>query len=302
MTTFSYDAAFRLTTIAVKYGTSNGPQVVLGYDAANRETSISRTIGGSGTAVNTSFSYDNANRLTTITDQTGGGTHLATYVYGYDNANRVTTEVNAEGTVTYTYDSGGELLTARGSRTENYSYDSGGNRTMTGYSTGTGNELLNSPGHTYTYDNEGNLLSDNNGTTITTYTYDYRNRLTSVKVGGTVVATYTYDALNRRIGFKDNGTQTWTVYDGQNPYADFNGSGTLLTRYVSDPGPRRDPGANLLRRHHRLVPQGPARLRARHREHVGHRDRPRGLRQLREHHERDQPEQWRSVQVHGPRV
>ena len=137
VTTFSYDAAFRLTTIAVKYGTSNGPQVVLGYDAANRETSISRTIGGSGTAVNTSFSYDNANRLTTITDQTGGGTHLATYVYGYDNANRVTTEVNAEGTVTYTYDSGGELLTARGSRTENYSYDSGGNRTMTGYTTGT---------------------------------------------------------------------------------------------------------------------------------------------------------------------
>ena len=107
-TTFSYDAAFRLTTIAVKYGTSNGPQVVLGYDAANRETSIARTIGGSGTAVNTSFSYDNANRLTTITDQTGGGTHLATYVYGYDNANRVTTEVNAEGTVTYTYDSGGD--------------------------------------------------------------------------------------------------------------------------------------------------------------------------------------------------
>ena len=70
---------------------------------------------------------------------------------------------------------------------------------------------------------------------VTSYTYDYRNRLTSVKVGGTVVATYTYDALNRRIGVKDNGTQTWTVYDGQNPYADFNGSGTLLTRYVSGP-------------------------------------------------------------------
>ena len=53
------------------------------------------------------------------------------------------------------------------------------------------------------------------------------------------MATYTYDALNRRIGFKDNGTQTWTVYDGTspfaNPYADFNGSGTLLTRYVVGP-------------------------------------------------------------------
>ena len=66
--------------------------------------------------VNTTLAYDTANRLTTITDGSytpgtgsGGGTStaLATYVYGYDNANRVTTEVDAEGTVTFTYDSGG---------------------------------------------------------------------------------------------------------------------------------------------------------------------------------------------------
>jgi RHS repeat-associated protein len=72
---------------------------------------------------------------------------------------------------------------------------------------------------------------------VTTYTYDDRNRLTAVTVGGTVVASYTYDALDRRIGFKDNGTQTWVVFASSsplaNPYADFNGSGTLLTRYVS---------------------------------------------------------------------
>ena len=54
--------------------------------------------------------------------------------------------------------------------------------------------------------------------------------------GGTVIATYTYDALGDRIGIDDNGTQTWTVYDGTNPYADFNGSGTLTERYVSGPG------------------------------------------------------------------
>ena len=36
------------------------------------------------------------------------------------------------------------------------------------------------------------------------------------------------------------GGQTWTIYKGTDPdalpYADFNGSGTLLTRYVSGPG------------------------------------------------------------------
>ena len=57
--------------------------------------------------------------------------------------------------------------------------------------------------------------------------------------GGTVVATYTYNALNQRIGVKDSGTQTWTVYNGTsadaNPYADFNGSGSLTVRYLFGP-------------------------------------------------------------------
>ncbi len=49
-----------------------------------------------------------------------------------------------------------------------------------------------------------------------------------------------YNALNQRIGIQEGGSQTWTVYNGKNPdalpYADFNGSGTLLTRYLSGPG------------------------------------------------------------------
>ena len=98
------------------------------------------------------------------------------------------------------------------------------------------NETATSPGITYTYDNAGNMISANNGTTITTYTYDFHNRLTEVTQGGTVIATYVYDALNRRIGVDDNGTQTWTIYDGTNPYADFNGSGTLQERYQYGPG------------------------------------------------------------------
>ena len=65
---------------------------------------------------------------------------------------------------------------------------------------------------------------------ITTYTYDYRNRLTGVKQGGTIIATYTYNALDQRIGIQDSGgSTTWTVYNGTSadalPYADFNGSG-----------------------------------------------------------------------------
>ena len=69
-----------------------------------------------------------------------------------------------------------------GSRSESYSYDLNGNRTGTGYSTGTGNEQTDSPGYTYTYDNAGNLIGQTNTSShvVTTYTYDYRNRLTEV--------------------------------------------------------------------------------------------------------------------------
>jgi RHS repeat-associated protein len=46
----------------------------------------------------------------------------------------------------------------------------------------------------------------------------------------------TYDVFNNLIGVKVNGTQQrWTVFDGQNPYMDFDGSGTLTTRYLSNP-------------------------------------------------------------------
>jgi RHS repeat-associated protein len=74
------------------------------------------------------------------------------------------------------------------------------------------------------------------GSLVTTFTWDYRNRLTEALVmsGTTTVADdkFTYDMFNRRIGKLTNGgTQSWTVYDGVNPYADFSGS-TLQYRYL----------------------------------------------------------------------
>ena len=61
--------------------------------------------------------------------------------------------------------------------------------------------------------------------------------VTEKNSGGTVIyqASYTYDALDRRIATTVNGTTTWTVYDGQNTYADFSGAGTLKTRYLYGP-------------------------------------------------------------------
>ena len=243
LTTYGYDQDEHETAVSSSYGGAAGPAVAITYDAASRITSEWRSVGGGGSVI-TSIGYDASNRETTITNEyflggSGGSTiALGTFVYGYDNANRVTTQDNADGTYTYTYDNANELtgVDKNGTQVESYGYDLNGNRTGTGYSTTVMNETANSPGTTYTYDNAGNMISAKTGTTTTTYTYDYHNRLTAVTQGGTVIATYVYDSLNRRIGMDDNGTQTWTVYDGTNPYADFSGSGALQTRYQYGPG------------------------------------------------------------------
>jgi RHS repeat-associated protein len=47
---------------------------------------------------------------------------------------------------------------------------------------------------------------------------------------------FTYDVNNNRIAVSLNGTpQLYTVYDGANPYMDFNGSGQLTERYLYNP-------------------------------------------------------------------
>ena len=44
--------------------------------------------------------------------------------------------------------------------------------------------------------------------------------------------TATFDVFDRRIGITADGVQTWTVYDGQNAWTDFNSSGAVSARYL----------------------------------------------------------------------
>ena len=251
-TTTTYDAAYRPALIQQSFGATAGPYVAYEYDAAGRLTTMTRAIGGAGTAVLTVNSYDSADRLGTIVHS--AGTPLATFVYMYDDANRVTTQVDAEGTTTFAYDSADQLTTVVGARSETYGYDANGNRNTTGYAVISGNRYSSGGGNTYTYDSEGNVTGERETTTgdSWTYAYDHRNRQTSAierDSGGTVIsaATYTYDALGRRIGTNVDAdgagagaaVQSWTVYDGDgsdaNPYADFTAAGALGVRYLYGP-------------------------------------------------------------------
>ena len=51
------------------------------------------------------------------------------------------------------------------------------------------------------------MISANSGGTITTYTYDFHNRLTNVEQGGTFIATYVYNA--NATTYADEANNSW---------------------------------------------------------------------------------------------
>ncbi len=124
---------------------------------------------------------------------------------------------------------------------EIFGYDANGNRNTTGSTTSTGNETSSDGTYNYAYNKEGNLISKTSIATgnQTLYSWDYRNRLVEVdsKVGSTTtpLAVYTYDAFNNPIKVVEGGATRYTLYDGQTPLLDFNGSGTVTARYLDGP-------------------------------------------------------------------
>ena len=198
-----------------------------------------------------SYTYDDANQLTNIAMLNSSSGTISSQAYTLDPASRLTQEVqtwnggSSSDTITYGYTDNGQLTSVSHTNgsfsNESYSYDDNGNRTMSGYSTDTGNELSSDGTSDYTYDAAGNMTSKTDIATgvETDYVWDDRNRLVEVDqvVSGvnTVLALYTYDALNNPIKVVENGSTRWTAYDGNRPVLDFDGSGTLTARYLQGP-------------------------------------------------------------------
>ncbi len=178
----------------------------------------------------TSYTYNNAGLITQKTHSVNGADPTAVFVspsnyftysyytngnqksafdsvsiflpsYTYDGAGRLTEEVHEGSGIdeafSYTYDASGNRLTkvseynpnewygAKTTETEVYTYDA--NNRLT--SVTVGENIVN-----YTYDNNGNLLSESNGKT---YSYNVLNQLVGYS-DGTNSATYSYYATGLR--------------------------------------------------------------------------------------------------------
>ena len=237
-----------MTTEAGKYAGVN-----FTYDQVGRLSSLTRTTNWDfATTINTSFTLDLLDRVTSITHEKISGEEsvsLSQFSYTYDANGRVVASTGPEGSLSYAMDTNGQLLSVTGSRADNYSFDANGNRTSN--STAAGNLLLNDGQYSYTYDLEGNQktktrISDGQ---MTEFFWDYRNQLTKAMVkdaNGVLLKElrFTYDVEGRRVGSwvdadgagPEEPGQVWTVFDGVNPYMDFDGDGELQTRYLYGPG------------------------------------------------------------------
>jgi len=113
----------------------------------------------------------------------------------------------------YTYDVNGRLtdVTKDGVATSHYAYDANGNRTA-----GPGlvaspvydnqDRLLSYGNCSFTYKNDGSLLTRTCGSATTTYDYDAFGNLRGVTLPNSTALTYLIDGQNRRAGKKVNGT------------------------------------------------------------------------------------------------
>lgn len=231
MISYTYDANGNLTCITdtmgsvsyqynevnqkTSYTDINGNVIKYSYDANGNLTEL---IYPDGKIVN--YQYNAANQLQRVTDWNERITS-----YTYDSNGRLSTTRRPDGSVeNRTYDSKGQLLelidlNQEGSIINDYKYlyDAKGNVISEMNSLVKNQEdLLIASDIALTYDENNSLTTfdgqevkkDSNGNTIfgplnstmDSFTYDSRNRLT--KAGGT---TYTYDAEDKRISINDSG-------------------------------------------------------------------------------------------------
>ncbi|MFO0011239.1 MAG: putative Ig domain-containing protein [Planctomycetota bacterium] len=243
------DSRDQVGSIRMHGGGTDPMRVDFTYSPRGQKTSEVRfaDLAGNQKVGSTRWLYNAQGQLTDLTHFNALDAILVDFDYAYDAMFQLTDESGSSGNKQYQYDQAGQLQSVdkEGARVETYQYDANGNRVGAGVVLGLGNRLLEDGTFRYAYDNEGNLveklrLSSNEKWL---YSYDHRNRMTRAEsrsaAGATLqVIQYGYDPLNRRISIEKDGATLSTVYVGQSPWADFDGAGNLVARYM--PGSQID--------------------------------------------------------------
>ncbi|HEY5895327.1 MAG TPA: RHS repeat-associated core domain-containing protein, partial [Chthoniobacterales bacterium] len=236
MVTSTFDAAGNRTSVT----DANGATLSFAYDQRNRRISQTDSLGNTThftyderdnllteTRPNggvTAYAYDVNDRLVEITDPAGNKTLMAydasgnllsladarnnTYSYTYDAQNRQTEMIYPDGSrESYTYDDAGRQTsyTSRAGKVCTHTYDSRDRVVQSSWNDGF------TPSVTNAYDVASRLISNSNGKSALSFTYDAANRLTA--------ETQNLTALNPQLpaftvgyGYDGDGNQVSLTY------------------------------------------------------------------------------------------
>jgi len=195
------------------------------------------------------YTYDRINNLTQLVENVNGTEHTTSYTY--DDDNRITSKTTDGITVSYTYDAFGrvtEQTTKRGEAvilTESFTYNPG---TENGQSAQVATYTTTSRGvysvtYSYTYDNNGNILTISDGSNTTSYEYDSANQLireNNQSKGYTYL--WSYDNAGNRTGQIRYAYTTGTISGDPTSTKSYtyglDGWGDLLTGWSDGTSPR----------------------------------------------------------------
>jgi len=217
---YVWDNADRLTQ--VKYSDSSSQlRFDFTYSNRNQVTQIDRYTDTAGTQKKslTQYVYDDGGKPTSITHKDGAGTTtIDSFSYQYDNAGRVTQETSTLGRRATTRTT---KQPAHGDGTNTYGFDLNGNRTMSGYTIGTGNRYSSAGGYSITWDDEGNMATKSKTGEYWTYAYNNDNQLTDVKEynssGGPCYRKFAFPMTLSAIGSRKKSTPTAMARSSPSP-------------------------------------------------------------------------------------
>lgn len=232
---YEYDETGNATQIPRE----NLTETTLGYDAANRITSITDQSAAIGTLSQLDYTYDElTNRASTnetLPAALANNTSVATRAnYSYDATDQLIGAAYGASSSLPT----SSLNPALAAHSVAFTYDAAGNRlqvsedgAVTYYSVNNLNQYTQIGSFPLNYDRNGNLASMGQWL----YKFDAMNRLISAS-NGHKTARFHYDARNRCVARSYDGVVTLNYYDGWNLIEERDARGVQIARYVHGGG------------------------------------------------------------------
>jgi RHS repeat-associated protein len=242
---FTVTYTYKLGLLAGLTDGTGSPIVAYTYDATGR---LSRKDLGNGTF--TTYKYDLDGNVQSLVNHAPGGAVNSRFDYTYSILGNVATMTTLDGAWTYQYDPDGHLTDAVFTSVDagvvpnqalHYDYDLAGNWTATtvngvttAYAVNNMNQYTQIGSATFTYDADGNQITETDATGTTTNTYDQLNRLIGVSSPADRSA-YQYDPLGNLAAITHNGQTARYVVDPiglGNIVGEYGNSGSLSAHYT----------------------------------------------------------------------